>query len=72
MLAKVVWKTTNKEKVVWMDLIHKKYLKGQSILHYSTKPGDSPMWKGVVHINLIRTFGGKLEMELRSNSSWIV
>lgn len=35
-------------KVVWMELIQRKYLKGGCIQHYSAKPGDSPMWKGVV------------------------
>lgn len=47
MLSKVVWKTLGGEKTIWMDLIQAKYLKGRSVLHYVSKPVDSPMWKGV-------------------------
>lgn len=48
MLAKVVWKTSRKDSTIWMELVNQKYLKGQNILQYSAKPGDSPMWKGIV------------------------
>lgn len=48
MLPKIIWKTARKEKSIWMELVQQKYLKGRNILHYSSKPGDSLMWKGVV------------------------
>lgn len=48
MLSKIVWKSLRKEKTIWMDLIEAKYLKGRNILHHSSKPGDSLMWKGVM------------------------
>ncbi|KAL6540841.1 hypothetical protein OROMI_024724 [Orobanche minor] len=62
MLSKTVWKTARNEKTIWMELIKAKYLKGQSILHYSSKLGDSPGWKGVI----------KCAQELRSNFRWRV
>lgn len=48
MLAKIVRKVLKQERSIWMDLVQSKYLKGQSILHYTTRSGDSPMWKGVL------------------------
>lgn len=61
MLAKVGWKTTNREKSIWMELIYAKYLKDQSILHYSAKPGDSPVWKEIIKCaqNLNSIFHGE-------------
>lgn len=47
MLSKVVWKTLRGERTIWMDLIQTKYLNGSSVLHYISKPEDSPMRKGV-------------------------
>lgn len=32
-----------------MELVQAKYLKETNILHYCSKPGDSPMWKGIAN-----------------------
>ena len=38
------------EKGVWQELIQNKYLRGKTLSQVSTKPTDSPFWKGILSV----------------------
>ncbi|XP_062114825.1 uncharacterized mitochondrial protein AtMg00310-like [Humulus lupulus] len=54
-MAKRAWEILVGKKGIWHDLVRAKYLKGENILGYVTKPNDSRLWKGIMRsVNLLQ------------------
>jgi hypothetical protein len=49
LLSKWLYKLLNEEGV-WQELLHNKYLKNTTLSQVTTKPTDSPFWKGLMGV----------------------
>jgi hypothetical protein len=57
LLSKWLFKLFNSDGV-WQELLHNKYMSQKTLAQVSSKPTDSPFWKGLMKVkNLFFNFG---------------
>jgi hypothetical protein len=69
-MCKLWWKLENGFGP-WQNLMRQKYLRDEDVFYTKDRPGDSPLWKDMLHVKHIYLGGRRMHVgDGRTTSFW--